>query len=115
MNSNRRLLDGEAQSAKQICSNLPENNVKPKNGLKSLSPRQMEIAKLVAEGWSDKEVGRRLNLTDGTVGWHLKIIFSRLRIHSRTMLAGKYRLDFEKELNAPPPHEREGGQTGKKG
>jgi len=52
-----------------------------------LTARQREIVTLVSLGLSNKEVARRLNLTDGTVKIHLHRIFTRMRIRSRTALA----------------------------
>jgi DNA-binding NarL/FixJ family response regulator len=49
----------------------------------------MEIAGLVALGLSDKEVANELGLTEKTVGWHLKSIFKKWRIHSRSLLAAQ--------------------------
>jgi two-component system nitrate/nitrite response regulator NarL len=42
---------------------------------------------LVSEGLSNKEIGRRLNLTDGTIKVHLHNIFQKLEINNRTVLA----------------------------
>jgi two-component system nitrate/nitrite response regulator NarL len=55
----------------------------------ALSPRQAEIVELVAMGLSDKEIGRRLHLAEETVGWHLKKIFLKWGVHSRTALASR--------------------------
>ena len=52
-----------------------------------LSPRQFQVAELVAQGLSDKEIGSALNLSEDTIGWHLKEIFCRCRVHSRAALA----------------------------
>jgi two-component system, NarL family, nitrate/nitrite response regulator NarL len=46
--------------------------------LKVLSPRQREIAVLVARGLSNKEVARGLGLSEGTVKIHLHTIFQKL-------------------------------------
>ena len=45
--------------------------------LKVLSPRQREIATLVARGLSNKEVARVLGLSEGTVKIHLHTIFQK--------------------------------------
>lgn len=51
-----------------------------------LSDREMDIAKLVAEGMSNSEIGNRLFITQNTVKTILKRIFEKLEIHSRSML-----------------------------
>jgi two-component system, NarL family, nitrate/nitrite response regulator NarL len=42
---------------------------------------------LVSEGSSNKEIGRRLNVTDGTIKVHLHHIFQKLDISNRTLVA----------------------------
>jgi two-component system nitrate/nitrite response regulator NarL len=55
-----------------------------------LSPRQTEIVRLVAKGLSDKEIGKTLHLTEGTVGWHLKKIFVKWDVRSRVALTLRF-------------------------
>jgi len=43
-----------------------------------LSPRERQIAVLVARGLTNKEVGRELGLCDGTVKQHIHNIFLKL-------------------------------------
>ena len=52
-----------------------------------LTDRERQIMGLVSEGLSNKEIGRRLNLTDGTIKVHLHNIFQKLEINNRTVLA----------------------------
>ena len=49
--------------------------------LGSLSPRQFEILKLIAEGASTKEKARRLNISVKTVESHRAELMARLNIH----------------------------------
>ena len=51
-----------------------------------LTNRERQIVKLVSAGLPNKEVGRQLNLTAGTVKVHLHNIFSKLAINNRTAL-----------------------------
>jgi DNA-binding NarL/FixJ family response regulator len=52
-----------------------------------LSRRQMEVARLVAEGLTNAEVAERLFLSVRTVDSHLENIYGQLQISSRTSLA----------------------------
>jgi RNA polymerase sigma factor (sigma-70 family) len=52
----------------------------------ALTVREREIVTLVAEGQSNKEIARRLGLTDGTVKIHLHNIYRKLEVHNRTSL-----------------------------
>ncbi|MCL5746450.1 MAG: response regulator transcription factor [Acidobacteria bacterium] len=49
-----------------------------------LSDREMEILQLIVRGLSNKEIGRVLHITEGTVKWHVNIILSRLNVNDRT-------------------------------
>src|SRR5436190_16244326 len=54
---------------------------------KSLTMRERQIILLVAEGLSNKVVGRRLELSEGTVKIHLHNIYQKLHVNNRTTLA----------------------------
>jgi DNA-binding NarL/FixJ family response regulator len=51
-----------------------------------LSSRQREVMLLAAKGLSNKEIARRLEISDGTVKVHLHYIYGKLGIRNRTML-----------------------------
>jgi DNA-binding NarL/FixJ family response regulator len=55
-----------------------------------LSPREMEIVKLIAEGLSNKEIGETLFLTNGTVRNHISTILEKTGLEHRTQIAIKY-------------------------
>jgi two-component system nitrate/nitrite response regulator NarL len=57
------------------------------NVLAVLTDRERQIMRLVSEGLSNKEIGRRLNLADGTIKVHLHNIYQKLEINNRTVLA----------------------------
>jgi two-component system, NarL family, nitrate/nitrite response regulator NarL len=65
----------------------PEKNAIRENALTTLTERERQIMRLVSEGLSNKEIGRRLNITDGTIKVHLHHIFQKLEISNRTELA----------------------------
>jgi two-component system nitrate/nitrite response regulator NarL len=52
-----------------------------------LTVRERQIVRLVGEGLSNKEVGRQLDLSDGTIKVHLHHIYQKLAIRNRTALA----------------------------
>ena len=54
--------------------------------LSALTPRQREIAELVAEGLSNPQIAERLQLRPRTVTSHLEQVFAKLDIRSRTEL-----------------------------
>jgi DNA-binding NarL/FixJ family response regulator len=52
-----------------------------------LTPRECEIAILVAKGFSNKEVGQFLEISHWTVAAHLKSCFLKLGLRRRSELA----------------------------
>ena len=56
--------------------------------LDQLSPQEMQIAQLAAQGLSNRDIGQRLYLSHRTVGSHLYRMFPKLGITSRVELAG---------------------------
>jgi DNA-binding NarL/FixJ family response regulator len=59
--------------------------------VEDLSPREREILELLADGFPNKEIADRLGLTDGTVRWHLRHVYHKLHVRSRTEAALKFR------------------------
>jgi len=55
--------------------------------LADLTPRELEILRHVAEGESNKAIGRALDITDGTVKLHVKSILRKLGLRSRVEAA----------------------------
>jgi two-component system nitrate/nitrite response regulator NarL len=55
--------------------------------LADLTPRELEILRHVAEGESNKTIGRALDITDGTVKLHVKSILRKLGMRSRVEAA----------------------------
>ncbi|HHE5698940.1 TPA: response regulator transcription factor [Citrobacter amalonaticus] len=55
--------------------------------INALSARQREILAMLASGESNKEIGRALNISTGTVKAHLESLYRRLDVKNRTQAA----------------------------
>ena len=62
--------------------------VRPGNGI-ALSGREREVVRLVVDGASNDEIGARLGISSRTVESHLRRLFERLDVASRTELAAR--------------------------
>jgi DNA-binding CsgD family transcriptional regulator len=51
-----------------------------------LTERESQIARLAAEGLSNREIGQQLFISHRTVGYHLAKVFSKLGINNRALL-----------------------------
>lgn len=56
-------------------------------GLQVLSHREMDVAKLIANGKSNKMISQKLFIAEGTVKIHVRNIFRKLGVHSRVEVA----------------------------
>jgi DNA-binding NarL/FixJ family response regulator len=76
-----RLLFGE-----QVVIANESNPLDRQNSAKELgvTPRQLEILDLLAEGLPNKLICQRLSLSEDTVKTHLKALFAAMNCHNRT-------------------------------
>lgn len=61
------------------------DNVEPEAAGRSrqLTPKQVEVLSLAADGLSNKQIAARLNITEGTVKLHMSAIYSKLNVDRR--------------------------------
>ncbi len=59
--------------------------------LEPLRARELEVLQLLAAGRSNQEIAEELIVSVGTVRWHLKNIYGKLDVHSRTQAIARAR------------------------
>lgn len=74
----RIVHSGEQYIPPQIASRIGERM------LAQLSPREMDVLRLLAKGLSNKEIAAQLGLVVGTVKIHVANLFSKLGVSDRT-------------------------------
>lgn len=80
----RRVVEAFHQPRKPASST-------PQEEAAQLSKRETEILELLTQGLANKEIADRLGLSIETVRVHLRRIYDKLHVHSRTEAALKYR------------------------
>lgn len=78
------LLQPHVRDLLVACSRPPVQAPVP-----ALTQRQREILRLVQMGRSNTQIGRALQISEGTVRKHLEHIYTRLNVQSRTAAVGR--------------------------
>ena len=90
----REVRQGGAPMSREIARKVIASFQEPAKAaaeVEDLSPRELEILELLAGGFPNKAIADRLGLTDGTVRWHLRHVYHKLHVRSRTEAALKFR------------------------
>jgi len=87
------VRQGGAPMSREIARNVIASFREPLEAfsvVEDLSPRERDILELVAGGFPNKEIAQRIGLSDGTVRWHLRHVYHKLHVRSRTEAALKF-------------------------
>jgi DNA-binding NarL/FixJ family response regulator len=90
----REVRQGGAPMSREIARKVIVSFQEPVTTaaeVEGLSTREREILELLAEGFPNKQIAARVGLTDGTVRWHLRHVYHKLHVRSRTEAAIKFR------------------------
>ncbi|MGB3574003.1 MAG: response regulator transcription factor [Phormidesmis sp.] len=75
----RKVYSGRSHIPTAVGSKLAERMQS-----ETLSARETEVIQLMAQGKSNREIGEVLQITEGTVKYHVNNIFGKLQVHDRT-------------------------------
>ncbi len=75
------------QLAKIMANALRENTGDSSRLKAELTPRELDILKLIAKGKTNKHIAIELNITESTVKVHVKNLLKKLRLRSRVEAA----------------------------
>lgn len=84
----RKAAHGETALAPVVADRLLASL---RNPVQRLSARELEVLTLVADGASNREVARKIFVSEATVKSHLVHIFDKLGVDSRTAAVGRAR------------------------
>ena len=84
----KQVLDGRTYVTPLVSASIPVASKEARR----LTLRQLEILRLVAEGYQNKEIAQRLNISVKTVEFHKTRIMSELDIHTPAGLT-RYAID----------------------
>jgi len=92
------ILNGEVWVERHVISGLideishiPEVSEKQRKAADTLSPKELEVAKMVSHGATNKMIARNMNITERTVKAHLTTIFQKMSLPDRLSLAIVFR------------------------
>ena len=79
----RLVLSGDVYLPSHLMLDLELPGALHKDGVLDLTERQMQVMRLMAQGQSNKQIARGLNLAENTVKVHVTAILRELNVSSR--------------------------------
>jgi two-component system, NarL family, response regulator len=84
INAIKTVYSGKRMIPPELAQKLAQRNTYPR-----LSPREMDIIRLIKEGMSNSAISLQLNITESTVKSHVKNILFKLGANDRTQAVTK--------------------------
>ena len=76
------LLDPEVTQS--LAARIPASPAQPATALDDLTPREIEVLRMLAEGLGNRDMAARLGISDHTVKFHISSILDKLGASTRT-------------------------------
>lgn len=83
----RKFVARLLKEIENIASTHHEEAMEIEKGIASMTPREEQIAELIATGASNRRIAEKLSISERTVKAHLGVIFKKIGIHDRLQLA----------------------------
>lgn len=80
----RDAYDGKPTLAPEAAQALIQRTRKPKNQVEELTPRELEVLKLMGEGLTNPQIAEELVVSNSTVKFHVSSVLGKLNVDSRT-------------------------------
>lgn len=74
----RQIHEGERYLPQAVASRLADRLIRP-----SLTPRELDVLRLVSRGRTNKEMASAMFISEETVKTHMKSLFQKLGVHDR--------------------------------
>ena len=92
ISSVKEAVSGGAPMSPEVARRvitLFQNFTPPKNAAYHLTPQEKELLKMLTEGHSYKTAAFQLNISIHTVSFHLRNIYEKLQVHSKSEAVAK--------------------------
>jgi DNA-binding NarL/FixJ family response regulator len=58
--------------------------------LSRLTPRELELLSVLADGWTNLQIATRTGISENTVKYHLKNLYDKIGVHNRAMAVAHF-------------------------